>query len=329
MNYTLAEGKAFHRLGLELAKQSPWFEKINRRYRNVEGYEPFSLVAKQFAYNLFALEMGLVERQLTVNDFLADFAWSAVVLSGWMLAHHPFPVWWLHQDLFEAFEESDLPKAIADLQVSVPFGVIMLPHHRILNPDREHCDWVFFQYLPQGFVFPTMHFGSHRIAATPVDCDKLRWTTVLRNGTGYASTVELAGEQLIHGEFEISKAYFDTNVDLTLEQQFQHRIEKIVLQTLLYLQIRPDDLMAPTAALTLSTKAQGFGGKQSTDTRLIPLIIGQQFQPQIERIGSSSTHLAHASPRTHWRRGHWRRVALGEGRQKREWRWIQPILVNG
>jgi hypothetical protein len=35
----------------------------------------------------------------------------------------------------------------------------------------------------------------------------------------------------------------------------------------------------------------------------------------------------HASPRTHWRRGHWRNQAVGEGRADRRRTWIQPILV--
>jgi hypothetical protein len=32
---------------------------------------------------------------------------------------------------------------------------------------------------------------------------------------------------------------------------------------------------------------------------------------------------------THWRRGHWKRVAVGEGRTGREWRLIHPTIVNG
>jgi hypothetical protein len=30
----------------------------------------------------------------------------------------------------------------------------------------------------------------------------------------------------------------------------------------------------------------------------------------------------------HWRRGHWRQQAVGEGRDQREYRWIRPTLVN-
>ncbi|MCT7984916.1 hypothetical protein NG796_16720 [Laspinema sp. A4] len=329
MNKTLAEAKAIHRQGLEIAKRSDWFQKLDRRYRKVDGYEPFSTAAKNLAYNLVAAESGFVGGLLEPQRMLDDFAWSAVISSAWTLAYNPFPVWWLHRNLFEAFEASDLPKAIADLQVSAPFGMIMLPRDRILNPDGEPCDWIFFQHLSQGSVPPTLRFGRHTIQFQPVECEKLRWVTVLRNGTSYASLVEINGDELVRGNFSMgTQCLTDSNQDLTLEQQFQLTLEKIVLQTLLYLQIRPDDLLAPTNAVRISNKGQGFAGKKSDKDRLNPLILGQQFQPQTERI-SRSAHSTHATPRTHWRRGHWRRVAVGEGRQERKWRWIQPVLVNG
>lgn len=33
--------------------------------------------------------------------------------------------------------------------------------------------------------------------------------------------------------------------------------------------------------------------------------------------------------RPHWRKGHWRRVAVGAGRAERKWACIKPVLVNG
>ncbi|WP_368008427.1 hypothetical protein [Laspinema palackyanum] len=328
MNHSLADRTKFYRKALKLAKRSHWFEKVNRHYHNLEGYEPFSTVSQSLAGNLFGLESSLITGRLTVEDLAQNFAGNQVSLSAWTLAHNPFPVWWLDKDLFEAFEASDLPKAIADLRISVPFGIIMLPRDRIINPDNDSCNWVFFQYLPQGFRFPVMRFGLDIIESMPFKCDHFKWATILKNGGSYASIIELAGDQLIHGDFDIiNGGVIDANEDRDLEQQFQDRLEKIVLQTLLYLQVRPDDLISPTK-VSVSTKGQGFGGGKAKSDRLTPLIVGQKFQPQTERT-SHNPHSTHATPRTHWRRGHWRRVAMGEGRQERKWRWIQPVLVNG
>ena len=41
---------------------------------------------------------------------------------------------------------------------------------------------------------------------------------------------------------------------------------------------------------------------------------------------SSRDHALHHRP--HWRRGHWRRVAIGQGRGERRNVWIKPVLVN-
>ncbi|MBY3433550.1 hypothetical protein HFN89_05255 [Rhizobium laguerreae] len=46
--------------------------------------------------------------------------------------------------------------------------------------------------------------------------------------------------------------------------------------------------------------------------------------PHSDDDGSSARHRA-----THWRRGHWRRVAIGEGRRGREWRLFEGTIVNG
>ncbi|MGL5194802.1 MAG: hypothetical protein ACRC8Y_14555 [Chroococcales cyanobacterium] len=328
MNYTLKEAKIFYRQALKLAKQSHWFTKIDRPYPKLAGYEPFSTAAKNLAHNLLTVEWGISNGQLDIHKVLDDLAWNSIVSSAWTLAHNPFPVWWLDKDLFAAFDQSDVPRAIGDLEVSVPFGIIMLPREKIVNPEDNPCDWVFFQHLPKGLQLPPLQLGGHTIENATIESNKFRWATILREGTGYASTIELVGDEVVNGDFEmVNIGFVDSNYDLSLEQQFQKRIERIVLQTLLYLQTRPDDLTPPSPT-AISTKGQGFSRGKSKSDRFSPLIIGQKFQPRTERT-SGTTHSTHATPRTHWRRGHWRRVAIGEGRQQREWRWIQPVLVNG
>ncbi|WP_254563959.1 hypothetical protein [Oscillatoria sp. HE19RPO] len=328
MDYTLKEAKVLYRKALKLAKESHWFTKIDRPYPKLAGYEPFATAAKNLAHNLLTVEWGISNGQLDIHNVLNDIAWNSIVSSAWTLAHNEFPVWWLDKDLFAAFDQSDVPRAIGDLEVSVPFGIIMLPRDKIANPEDNACDWVFFQHLPKGLQLPPLQLGGHTIENAPIECDKFRWATILREGTGYASTIELVGDQVVHGDFEmVNLGFIDSNQDLDLEEQFQKRIERIVLQTLLYSQTRPDDL-TPPAPTAISTKGQGFSSGKSKSERFSPLIIGQKFQPKTERA-TGSTHSTHTTPRTHWRRGHWRRVAIGEGRQQREWRWIQPVLVNG
>jgi len=66
---------------------------------------------------------------------------------------------------------------------------------------------------------------------------------------------------------------------------------------------------------------------------LMVLFVPREYTSESKSTGTGTTH---ASPRTHWRMGHWRRVAIGEGRSDRasdaehyrRWQWIKPVLVN-
>jgi len=50
----------------------------------------------------------------------------------------------------------------------------------------------------------------------------------------------------------------------------------------------------------------------------------KRSQPERGKPGRGT----HASPVTHLRRGHYRRVVVGPRREGREWRWIPPVVVN-
>lgn len=56
-----------------------------------------------------------------------------------------------------------------------------------------------------------------------------------------------------------------------------------------------------------------------------PNIIGRSYVTQRDPDAEPGTH---ASPRMHWRRGHFRRQAIGPGRAEHKMLWIEPVLVN-
>lgn len=75
-------------------------------------------------------------------------------------------------------------------------------------------------------------------------------------------------------------------------------------------------------------KPKGFGdnllkGRTERSVRLFRETIHNKQSPALR-----ATPTSHASPRTHWRRGHWRRVACGKQFSDRQLRWIKPVLVN-
>ncbi|MEO1295747.1 MAG: hypothetical protein AAFW75_08075, partial [Cyanobacteria bacterium J06636_16] len=50
--------------------------------------------------------------------------------------------------------------------------------------------------------------------------------------------------------------------------------------------------------------------------------------PEKKTASGKPTAITHASPRTHWRRGHWRNQAMGAGRRQRKLTWIKPTLIK-
>lgn len=65
--------------------------------------------------------------------------------------------------------------------------------------------------------------------------------------------------------------------------------------------------------------------KTKADRWLRPRWIGKDFVRPRQSAGASGGH--HASPVTHWRRGHWRNQAVGEGRKDRSLIWVRPALI--
>jgi hypothetical protein len=56
-----------------------------------------------------------------------------------------------------------------------------------------------------------------------------------------------------------------------------------------------------------------------------PNIIGGKYKVKHSTEHGEGTH---ASPRVHWRMGHWHTVLHGKGRALRKLDWFEPVIVN-
>lgn len=74
------------------------------------------------------------------------------------------------------------------------------------------------------------------------------------------------------------------------------------------------------------TAKKGFGKNSAKKIYARPLWIGKGYTPVSRH--SPEEKGTHASPTVHWRRGHWKRVAIGKGRKERKWMWIKPGWVG-
>lgn len=113
---------------------------------------------------------------------------------------------------------------------------------------------------------------------------------------------------------------------------------RLVVNALCYVTAYPDDVATvwpDGAPQSLVQKAIGGQGKERlrATSKLASLgyvpvhICGQHIVEQrAAALGATSSH--HTSLATHWRRGHWRNQAHGQGRVLRKMIWLMPTLVG-
>lgn len=70
----------------------------------------------------------------------------------------------------------------------------------------------------------------------------------------------------------------------------------------------------------------GFGKKPDNEPMPVRWL-GKNFSNNRTRSSTPSGR-THASPRAHWRRGHWHGYRYGEGRKTLKRKWVQPVYVN-
>ncbi len=108
-------------------------------------------------------------------------------------------------------------------------------------------------------------------------------------------------------------------------KQEKDRWMKVVMNFLLWQQSEQDknqetiELDAPTRQMKLS---------KNTKQIIVPKVIGEGYKPKVIRNYEPTG--THASPRTHWRSGHWRQQPYGKKDDpKLKTIWLEPVLVNG
>lgn len=78
--------------------------------------------------------------------------------------------------------------------------------------------------------------------------------------------------------------------------------------------------------LDAPTRKMGFG--KNSKQIIVPRVIGEGYKPKVVRNYEPTG--THASPRTHWRSGHWRQQPCGKKDDpKLKTIWLEPVLVNG
>lgn len=108
--------------------------------------------------------------------------------------------------------------------------------------------------------------------------------------------------------------------DPKTDREIFNRMASIFINLLMVMTARPE--MVSTQEVNKQIKGRKEGEKIDLWE---PRWIGQGYRPPTSRAENGGTH---ASPRVHFRRGHWRNQAVGEGHKERKLTWIEMMIVG-
>lgn len=307
------------------AKNTPFFKRLTKRdYRKRDGYRSYKEIILDLALNWLSKECDYEIRGYT------DVAWIEVLHSSSMAYNNPtFPVFALTKELAQAFNDSDLPPVVGNIQRSFHNALILLPK-LIFSPDGYPVQWVFVTHLKEGEIIKPYPVGNRVNESLTINAQKVRWVTFVSNGVvskfAYSSTVEFdeTKKELIQGN--INFGYVKNKKNEIIERNFLREVDSLVLQTILYLQIQKELETKPPKNI----KGVGFSTNNSSNTLLEPIWIGKDYKrkEEISIQSPKNSTGTHTSPRYHTRRGHWKHQPCGEKRLERKLIWIEPTDVN-
>lgn len=285
-----------------------------RKYKIPKGYLQWGDLLPQL--KVFAA--GKVSVYLADGDTDPDFASAmrrvfAATAQFWLTKSGPLFV--LDRRLFEAFEKTDIPDFIPDFKIPAPSLIILLPERVIRGKLSHHEDRMSPGYID--WVLVTIEDASE--------------VTDFDFGQDVKFAIHMTGADTAASAFSF-EVLIGKNGEILRDRSNMSALTETVLHSLMTLTSMPE-LISEDLPPTISTTGKGFAKTLSKKDSIIhyPRWIGKDFN--IKRDSPTAKPSASISNRewhidAFWRRGHWRRIAHGKGRQLRRWEWIKPTLIR-
>lgn len=231
------------------------------------------------------------------------------------------PLYCLTPEFFDVLDNTDVlnrAELLKDWMPKLPSKLIAIPKGKFKSPEggtidyliincssTEHLDWEGGEWN-----------GHVAYPLTPIFDVQLQWLTCDRQETVWYSGVALKCGELIHFDNNMGKSPM-SNAD----KNFLERTRNLMLNILLAVEFQPE-LIIPATNKDVEKSGTGFAVKPNYR---LPRWLGKGYRIKQQSEQSIGTH---ASPRCHWRRGHWRQQACGVGRSDHRWVFIDPVLIN-
>lgn len=257
------------------------------------------------------------------------------------LIQHKTPLLFIAPELLEAIQRTDFADDISWVDMKLPYehGVFVLPKGALVHPeDGEVCMIIWSRNFKGSYPMPFAGVPEIQIMNDAMVISGL----CADNAIWYDSTVGADVRQTIRlrnlfyrkeGERYPSRQK-NSPLDSDLEEKDEDFLEKmgvVAFGTLLALNARPELLETGK----LLRKVSGKGDKPPREF-WSPNVIGLKYKAKravakivdLQFVTPSREKGSHASPRMHWRRGHFRSQPVGQGRRERKVIWLEPMLIG-
>ncbi len=310
-----------YRENVERARESDLYHSLNEhRLRTPSGYLSYAFAALRAAT---AVHIG----GISIQEVLHDDSFIIMAVQTKLLAEKQAPVYWISKSLCEALLETNLPSHVFGMHRPIPWGWLMLPKNFLKSPEGPDVEFLQFTHHLATDPELIMNIGRRTIPVKQGQ-DSVVWSTILSGSSSiiYTGTLNIAPEKTELGDIAVDLTYAWRGDDPEAEGAFTEKVSRFLLTVLLVLQAKPD-LLTQEHSLGFGQNTPNGKKPQKPATDLwTPNWIGKNYRPPVERITPQGTH---ASPRTHWRKGHLKNVVVGNREEgKRKEVWIEPTLVN-
>lgn len=304
-------------------------EESRGRYRNVPGYCTYDL----YLDNVYRLYRESAENIVShvggsVNDFDLDFFRSMErdIRFGDGVAKRferhdylliqsiedSFPVYHVNKDLAESLSQTDIPLDIPVTHLFQRRGVVLFPTP---EPGSGDVAMLIFSYSPEDDLIDVLTVHS-QVELKELDFE-VSGKTLPRCIFLFRPGVSL---NALNGHTEGKR------LRVTVDSYNTVFSVNVVYNLFLYLQQQPQDFTEiPDHQTTARTRGLGFGTGEKRLQKPVMIGYNHRVKTNNESLGGN-----HASPQSHWRRGHWRNQPYGD-RQKPSFKpiWIEPTFING
>jgi hypothetical protein len=299
---------------------------IDRERGKIGKRKPYKFPKQYTNYQTF-LELIIVSQLAKKLPSEFDRTTSLYYAQSSLWDSHNIPVYGISEDTLALFQESRIDTN-KDLFEALPQSqrtqyCILLPSGSFATHGEEYIEILWIESirnndpnpqvlnleLDRGKIGIEINGNSQRIVVSAIDTNEQTYCIA----SDYpAVDVEISN---IDEEGDLS------NRNLQIITDLKH----LALQIVMSIEFLPEAIEVSAATEAIN---KGFGKKSPSANYWQIRQISIEQKRYVLKPKNDDPEGTRTSPRPHWRKWHWRRVAVGEGRQGREWRLIPNTFVN-